>query len=256
MLASGSAGHLAYLTLLVGLGAAFGFLRGLFGMGGGTVAIPVLGVFFDMSEQVAQGTSLVMVVPNVLVGLWQYYRRGGMNPKLAISLGAGAVPFTYVGAKYATHLPSGPLRAVFIVFILGIAAYMGWRTFGRGRIAARSRPWPWPYATVAGMIGGALSGLFSIGDATFAVPAMTVGFGLTQAVAQGMALVAPGTVAGIVTYAGAGDVDWAVGLPLALGGVFGVSLGVPLAHRFPDRTLRGLFIGFLLFAAAGLALKI
>ena len=47
-----------------------------------------------------------------------------------------------------------------------------------------------------------------------------------------------------------------VGLPLALGGVLGVSLGVPLAHRFPDRVLRGLFMGFLLFAAAGLALRI
>jgi len=57
------------------------------------------------------------------------------------------------------------------------------------------------------MIGGALSGLFSVGGATFAVPAMTLGFGLTQAVAQGMALalVAPGTVVGVITYAGAGE---------------------------------------------------
>ena len=32
-----------------------------------------------MSEQLAQGTALVMVVPNVLVGVWQYYRFGGME---------------------------------------------------------------------------------------------------------------------------------------------------------------------------------
>ena len=49
------------------LGLVFGYLGGLFGIGGGLIAIPVLGVFFGYSEQVAQGTALVMIVPNVLL---------------------------------------------------------------------------------------------------------------------------------------------------------------------------------------------
>ena len=249
---------MAYLAAVVILGGVFGFLGGLFGVGGGIVAIPVLGVGFGMSEQAAQGTALVMVVPNVLVGLWRYYRLGGMDPRLAISLAAGAVPLTFIGAHYATHLPSGPLRIAFVVFILAIAAYMAWRTFGGARMAPHARPWPWPYAIVVGMIGGALSGLFSVGGATFAVPAMTLGFGLSQVAAQGMALalVAPGTVVGVVIYALAKDIDWPVGIALALGGVFGVSYGVGLAHRLPDRTLRGLFIAFLLASAVALGLKV
>jgi uncharacterized membrane protein YfcA len=68
------------------LGLVFGYLGGLFGIGGGLIAIPVLGVFFGYSEQVAQGTALVMIVPNVLLGLWNYIKKVGMDARLALTL--------------------------------------------------------------------------------------------------------------------------------------------------------------------------
>ena len=43
------------------LGAALGTVGGLFGIGGGLIAIPVLGVLFGLDQQIAQGTALVMV---------------------------------------------------------------------------------------------------------------------------------------------------------------------------------------------------
>jgi hypothetical protein len=43
----------------VALGALCGFLGGLFGIGGATLAIPALGIIFGLTEQVAQGTALV-----------------------------------------------------------------------------------------------------------------------------------------------------------------------------------------------------
>ena len=49
------------------LGAALGTLGGLFGIGGGLIAIPALGVLFGLDQQLAQGTALVMVVPNVVL---------------------------------------------------------------------------------------------------------------------------------------------------------------------------------------------
>ena len=90
------------------LGVLFGYLGGLFGIGGGLIAIPVLGVFFGYSEQVAQGTALVMIVPNVLLGLWNYIRKVGLDTRLAMTLAATAVPFTFAGARVATVLPSAP----------------------------------------------------------------------------------------------------------------------------------------------------
>lgn len=63
------------IGLNVLLGLALGTLGGLFGIGGGLIAIPVLGVLFGLDQQLAQGTALVMVVPNVLLAIWRYHQR-------------------------------------------------------------------------------------------------------------------------------------------------------------------------------------
>jgi len=241
-----------HLLIDIVLGAAFGFLGGLFGIGGGIVAIPVLGLAFGMSEQLAQGTALVMVVPNVVVGLWRYYQKRSLNIRYALTLAISAVPFTYIGAQIATGLPSTPLRYAFAAFTILIALYVLWKAFrpsGAGKIAA-----PWYLASIVGAIGGTLSGFFSVGGATFAVPAMSAFFGLTQAAAQsmGLALIAPGTLVGLATYGVAHDVDWVTGIALAVGSIPAVSYGVKLAHELPERMLKTLFALFLLASAAGL----
>jgi uncharacterized membrane protein YfcA len=119
------------------------------------------------------------------------------------------------------------------------------------------RPAPWPIAGIVGAIGGTLSGFFSVGGAVFAVPAMSALFDLSHVAAQGMglALVAPGTVVSIITYAGAHDVDWIPGIALAAGGAFAVPHGVTLAKRLPERVLRSLFIALMLASATGLFLR-
>jgi uncharacterized protein len=238
------------------LGVLFGYLGGLFGIGGGLIAIPVLGVFFGYSEQVAQGTALVMIVPNVLLGLWNYIRKVGLDTRLAVTLAVTAVPFTFAGARVATFLPSAPLRIAFAIFIAAIAAQMAWRTFGPKRAHVQHK-YAWPLAGLVGAIGGTLSGFFSVGGAVFAVPAMSALFGLSQVAAQGMglALVAPGTVVSIITYGAAHDVEWVPGIALALGGVFAVPHGVNLAKRLPEPVLRGLFIALMLASAVGLVLR-
>ncbi|MCD2476494.1 TSUP family transporter, partial [Staphylococcus aureus] len=60
------------LGLALLLGAALGALGGLLGIGGGILAIPVLVLLYGMDQQLAQGTALVMMVPNVLIAFWRY----------------------------------------------------------------------------------------------------------------------------------------------------------------------------------------
>ncbi|MHB8147232.1 MAG: sulfite exporter TauE/SafE family protein [Vulcanimicrobiaceae bacterium] len=235
------------------LGVALGYVGGLLGIGGGLIGIPMLGLFFGYSEQAAQGTALVMIVPNVMLGLWSYIRKVGLDPRIALTLAVAALPFTFVAARFATMLPSKPLRIAFGVFILAIAAQMAYRALARKREGER-RVLPWPFAAIVGAIGGSLSGIFSVGGAVFAVPVMSVFFGLSQVAAQGMglALVAPGTVVSIATFAAAHDVHWVPGIALAAGGVFSVPQGVNLAKRLPERVLRLIFAAFMLASALGL----
>lgn len=231
-----------------------GALGGLLGIGGGMLVIPILGLAFGMDEQHAQGTAMVMVVPNVAVGLWQYWKRG-MDRRFALALGGAALPVTYFGAHLAVYLPSRALRIAFGVFLMTIAVSTIASTLWPPRPAVRPRaPLPWPFAAVVGALGGALSGLFSVGGAIFSVPLMSALFGVSQAAAQGLglALVAPGTLVALATYAGAHDVQWGIALPLAAGGVLAVPAGVALAYRLPERTLRLLFAALIATAAVAL----
>jgi uncharacterized membrane protein YfcA len=247
--------EVASLAVLFVLGALLGALGGLLGIGGGLFAIPVLGLAFGLDQQHAQGTSLVMVVPNVAVGLWNYAKRGSMDPRIGLALALGALPSTIVGARVATHLPSALLRVAFAVFTLTIAAVTLIRALLREG-SPRQRA-PWPFATVVGAFGGVLSGLFGVGGAVFSVPLVSILFGTSQAVAQGfgLALVAPGTLAGIATYGVAGDVDWVPGLALAAGGIAAVPYGVGLAYRLPERVLRLAFAALMVASAVALLVR-
>jgi uncharacterized membrane protein YfcA len=237
------------------IGGAIGFVGGLFGVGGAVMSIPVLGVFFGMSEQEAQGTSLVMVVSNVVLGLFQYHREQKLDLRMGAILAVSAVPFAYLGVRIVTLLPSNTVRVAFGVFIVCIALFMTWRL--TTPLPAFKRRFPRPFAAAIGAFSGLLAGAFGIGGAMFTIPAMTVFFGLSQVASQGMALAlaVPGALVGIATYAAARDVDWIVGIPLAVGGLISVPFGAHVAHRIPDRTLRWLWIAQLLVAAGGLFFK-
>ncbi len=245
------------LVVYLALGGVLGALGGLFGIGGGLIAIPVLALFFGLNQQHAQGTALVMVVPNVLVGLWDYARRGSVDRRVAIVLGVCAVSFTFVGALYATHVAGPGLRYGFAGFVAAIALVFGYRALQATAASAGAPRLAWGWTAVVGALGGVLSGLFSVGGAVFAVPILSMLFGYTQIEAQGLslALVAPGSLVGIATYAFSGDVDWSIGIPLAIGGTACVHFGVGLAHRLPERILQLLFCGLLVVTSIALFVK-
>ena len=243
---------------LFGAGLVLGALGGLLGIGGGMFAIPLLGLWLGLDQQHAQGTSLVMVVPNVAVGLWNYARRGALDKRLSLALAVAALPCTYLGARIAVHVPSAPLRIAFAIFLLCIAGFSAYRALARRAPGAAERvPAPWQAAFGVGGLGGILSGLFGVGGAVFAVPLTSFLFGVSQAAAQGLglALVTPGTLVGVATYAVAGDVDWAVGIPLAIGGVLSVPSGVKVAYKLPERTLRLAFTALMVVAALALIVR-
>jgi uncharacterized membrane protein YfcA len=108
-----------------------------------------------------------------------------------------------------------------------------------------------------GVIGGVISGFFGVGGAFIAPPLLTTFFGLRQLEAQGLALalVSPSAFITLLAYAGAGQVDWVVGLPLALGGMAAISAGVAFASRLPERRMRLAFCALLLLTAVLLALR-
>ncbi|WAG81250.1 sulfite exporter TauE/SafE family protein [Metapseudomonas furukawaii] len=244
-------------ALNVVLGAALGTLGGLFGIGGGLIAIPALGLLFGLDQQLAQGTALVMVVPNVLLALWRYHQRNRIDHCHALLLAATSLGCAWLASLFAVQVDAERMRLAFVGFLLALAAYNLARMFMAAARASGGLRHPWPWLGVLGGVAGAAGGLFGVGGAVIATPVLTSVFGTTQVVAQGLslALAAPSTAVTLATYGLHQHVDWAMGLPLAVGGLLSISWGVRLAHALPERVLRGLFCAFLLLCAVMLAFR-
>ena len=242
------------LMLTLALGAGLGFFGGLFGIGGGIIAIPLLVLGFSMEQSMAQGTALVLMVPNLLVGWWRYSQRHPLPVRAMLLVAASGTLTTWLLAHFATRLDPQVLRGLFSAFIALLA--MRLLIVRRRPLDETGRPLRIGLLPVVGVVGGSSMGLLGVGGGLVATPLLTGWLGQRQTVAQSLALalVAPSSVVALATYAGAQRVDWSMGLPLALGGLFTVSAGVAMAHRWSERRLRTAFAWMLLATALWLLL--
>ena len=142
------------------LGMVLGCLGGLFGIGGGLLAIPALGVIFGLDQQLAQGTALVMVVPNVVLALWRYHQRNRIDPRQAGVLALTGLLCAFLASSVAARIDAARMREAFVIFLLALAGYMFWRLFRRPPRGATPRyglPWMgvlgWARARSAGFRG-------------------------------------------------------------------------------------------------------
>jgi hypothetical protein len=244
--------------MYLAFGAALGTVGGLFGIGGGLIAIPVLGVLFGMDQQIAQGTALVMVVPNVMLALWRYHQRNRIELRHALPLALMGFCFAWLGSIWAVGVDARVMRMGFVAFLIALSVYNLARMFMASAPVSAQMRYSWPWLGVLGAASGTMGGLFGVGGAVVATPVLTSLFGTSQVVAQGLslALALPSTGVTLVTYAVHHQVNWTVGLPLAVGGLLSISWGVKVAHAMPERLLRGLFCGFLVLCAVMLAFKV
>jgi uncharacterized membrane protein YfcA len=103
------------------LGITAGALSGLIGIGGGVIIVPALVFLFGLSQHMAQGTTLALMVPPIgILAAWTYWRQGDVDIRIAAWIGLGFLVGSVLGARVATHLPSLVLERIFggaMVFI-------------------------------------------------------------------------------------------------------------------------------------------
>jgi len=166
--------------------------------------------------------------------------------------------FAWIGAIWAVGIDAQTMRLGFVAFLIALSAYNLVRMFFASAPASAQMNHSWPWLGVLGAASGTMGGLFGVGGAVVATPVLTSLFGTTQVVAQGLslALALPSTAVTLVTYAVHHEVDWMIGVPLAMGGLLSISWGVKIAHAMPERVLRALFCAFLVICAVTLAFKV
>lgn len=113
-------GPLTWLAL-AGLGVLMGVASGLFGIGGGLVAVPGLVTVFGLGDLVAKGTSLVVMVPTSIIGTVGNARRQLVRVGPALLLGAAAAVASFGGVALAFVMPGRVSTISFAVLLLVVA---------------------------------------------------------------------------------------------------------------------------------------
>ncbi len=113
-------------VLAVVLGVVAGVLAGLFGVGGGILFVPTL-TYLGLTQLHAEATSLLAIIPTVLVGVWRHHEYGNVRWRSALVIGLASVGATVAGAQLAVALPESTLRKLFAVLLLVTAAQIAWR---------------------------------------------------------------------------------------------------------------------------------
>jgi uncharacterized protein len=113
-------------ALAVVLGLAAGALAGMFGVGGGILFVPTL-LALGLSEHEAIGTSLLAILPTVLVGTWRQSRYGNVRWKAAAVIGVAAAVSAQAGVVVAQALSDATLRRLFAGLLVVVAVQIAWR---------------------------------------------------------------------------------------------------------------------------------
>jgi uncharacterized protein len=104
------------LLKLAGIGSAAGFFSGLFGVGGGTVIVPLLILWLAYGQRVATGTSLAAII---LIALLAAAAQGGIYGNVHVPTGLALSVPAVVGVVGGTALQQRlPQRAVSYLFAL------------------------------------------------------------------------------------------------------------------------------------------
>jgi hypothetical protein len=118
----------AQYALIVLAGGAIGFLSGLTGVGGGILVVPTLGLGFGLAQHVAQGTSLLAILPTAATGAILHHRHRDVDLAASGRMALSGVPASLAGSALALWLPARVLAAIFGALLL----LMAWRMWPAG----------------------------------------------------------------------------------------------------------------------------
>jgi uncharacterized membrane protein YfcA len=116
---------ISMVLILIGIGIITGAMAGMLGIGGAIIMIPALVYFMGFSQQMAQGTSLAVMLPPIgILAAYNYYKAGHVDIKFAIILAGTFLIGSYFGSKFALTLPQATLKKIFGILLLLVATKM------------------------------------------------------------------------------------------------------------------------------------
>ena len=259
------------LIIFLVIGALAGFAAGLFGVGGGTIIVPLLFIVFtqmgydpDVIMHLALGTSLATIIVTSISSLMAHNKKGSVMWPVFKNLAPGMALGCFFGAGVAGLISGIYLQIIVGVFLLWVA----YRMFAKAKnqpaastsntgnqdtsyeIVLPSKP----KQLAAGGVIGIASAIFGIGGGSLTVPYLTrYGVVMQKAVGTSAACGLPIAIAGALGFMLFGmqakiDVPNTIGfvhiyafLGISVMSFFTAKLGAKVAHILSPALLKKCF---------------
>lgn len=274
------------IFVFLGMGAAVGFLSGMFGVGGGFLMTPLL-IFSGIPSAVAVGTEAAQIVASSVSGAIAQYRRKNVDVKLGVVLLAGGILGSIIGVEVVKILRRiGQFDLVislaYVTFLGAIGTLMmieSVNTIRKARAghvtSRRSGQHSWIHGLplkmrfnrsklyisaippfVIGAFVGFLAALMGVGGGFIMIPAMIYLLRVPTNVVVGTSLFQIVFVTAMTTVLHATQnytVDIVLALLLMIGGVIGAQFGAVAGEKLKGEQLRFLLAALVLMVCLRLA---
>ncbi|AUS96645.1 permease [Clostridium thermosuccinogenes] len=106
------------------IGLVTGTANGLFGSGGGTIAVPAMVLLLGVEDHKAHATAISIILPLTLISAFFYVKNNFVDWALTIKVTLGGIAGGYIGAKLLNICPARVLRRIFAAFMIAAALRM------------------------------------------------------------------------------------------------------------------------------------
>lgn len=230
--------------LLVGIGIFVGILSGFFGIGGGTVSVPIL-LYMGFDIKQAIGISVFQMLLGSIVGYFIHKKKQTYNASEMIFFGYGGILGAIAGSYLVKLLDHQILEYLF----LSLVVFTLVKLFLSNPEPTKKEIYnPYLYSLI-GLIIGLFSGMLGVGGSILMTPILVsfLGFSLKKASAVGLFFVIFSSFSSFVSLSVLGMMDYKHGLILGVGSLVGIWFGIWLLHKVHIKNYKQFLVGFYIF---------
>ena len=235
------------------VGIVVGTLSGFFGIGGGTVLVPIL-LFMGYEMKTAIGISITQMVFSSVYGSYLNFRNGSLKFDKVLSIGLGGFFGAFLSGWLLNILSPNILEYLFLSFVIIALLRMSY-------IPTKHKHNK-EYNPLLLFSIGALIGVFAtsigVGGSLLLVPIL-VGFfhfELKKAVSAGLFFVIFASMSGFISMSINGHIKYSEGFLIGTASLLGVYFGIKLGSKLSSKLQKRLLLVFYICVLTYLSIRI